>query len=339
MNEPTIKRGSKEADWVNYAKRLLDQYWIEPGSMALPMDQDGVFDETMENLVKSFQEAKGLSRDGKIGRDTWAALKGETAAAQTKYQPSAEDQVADRMAENPHDPSMTDDNRHRVRDGVTVLDMKPEEVVVTPGAVVDWNGVVTDMITRARQNVHDQVPWFHQAVTEFAASSTASINEWAAAMRPVEDAGVDLPWSLIVDGLDTALGLAFSGPGGVAGWVYGKLKGAVLGELVEELTRKSSMVTGLEQGLLAGVAALKEKVDAEFEQVVEDFEADGAQHIKEQMREYTELSNDSDWIDEMVAWFGFPRKSIDEIRGPIKQWLDHQLDELLKAASSKVLNA
>ena len=48
MNEPTIKRGSKQADWVNYAKQLLDQYWIEPGSMALPMDQDGVFDETMQ---------------------------------------------------------------------------------------------------------------------------------------------------------------------------------------------------------------------------------------------------------------------------------------------------
>src|SRR5262245_52586531 len=236
MNEPTLKRGSTEADWVNYAKRLLDQYWITPGSMTLPLDQDGVFDETMEDLVKSFQERMGLSVDGKIGRDTWAALTGKAnAAAQTDYKPTAEEQAADRMAQTPHNPSMTDDNRYRVVDGVKVLDMSEEEIVVTPGAVVDWNGVVTDMITRARQNVHQQVPWFHQAVNEFATSSTASIEQWAAQMRQFEeDSRVELPWSLIVDGLDTALGLAFSGPGGVAGWVYGKLKSAVIDELVDE---------------------------------------------------------------------------------------------------------
>lgn len=347
MNEPTIKRGSKQADWVNYAKRLLDQYWITPGSMALPMDQDGVFDETMEDLVKSFQEREGLSRDGKIGRDTWAALTGKAnAAAQTDDQPTAEEQAADRMAQISHDPSMTDDNRYRVVDGVKVLDMSEEEIVVTLGkdgkpVDVDWNGVVTDMITRARQNVQEQVPWFHQAVSEFAASSTVSIGQWAAQMRQFEeDARVELPWSMIVDGLDSALGLAFSGPGGMAGWVYGKLKSAVLSDLADELATKS-MVPGLEQGLLAGVAALKAKVDGSFKQVIDDFKAEGAQHIEERMREYlnTPLSNDSGWIDEMVAWFGFPEKSVDEIKMPIKEWLDHQLGEMLRAASDQVLNA
>lgn len=341
MNEPTIKRGSTQADWVNYAKRLLDQYWITPGSMTLPMDQDGVFDEAMEHLVNSFQEREGLGRDGKIGPNTWAALTRKAnaaaqAAAQTAAQPTAEDQAADWMAQHPHDPSKTDDNRYRVVDGVKVLDMSEEEIVVTPGAVVDWNGVVTDMITRARLNVQQQVPWFHQAVSEFAVSSTASIGQWAAQMRQFEeDARVELPWSMIVDGLDSALGLAFSGPGGIAGWVYGKLKSAVLTELVDELATKS-MVPGLEQGLLAGVAALKAKVDDSFEQVIQDFEAEGAQHIKEQMREYTQLSNDTEWIDEMVAWFGFPRKSVDEIKMPIQQWLDHQLAEMLRTASDQV---
>jgi len=340
MNEPTIKRGAKQADWVNYAKQLLDQYWITPGSMALPMDQDGVFDETMEDLVKSFQERKGLSRDGKIGRDTWAALTGNAnAAAQTDDQPTAEEQAADRTAQNQHDPSMTDDHRYRVVDGVPVLDMSEEEIVVTPGVVVDWNEVVTDMITRARLNVQKQVPWFHQAVNEFAASSTVSIGQWAAQMRQFEEnARVELPWSMIVDGLDSALGLAFSGPGGMAGWIYGKLKSAVLAELVDELATKS-MVPGLEQGLLAGVAALKDKVDDSFEQVIQDFESEGDHHIMEQMREQTQLSNDSGWIDEMVAWFGFPQKSVDEIKGPIKEWLDHQLSEMLRAASDQVLNA
>lgn len=340
MNEPTIKRGSKQADWVNYAKQLLDQYWITPGSMTLPMDQDGVFDETMEDLVKSFQEREGLSVDGKIGRDTWAALTGKAnAAAQTDDQPTAEDQAADRMAQNPHDPSKTDDNRYRVVDGVKVLDMSEEEIVVTPGTVVDWNEVVTDMITRARLNVQQQVPWFHQAVNEFATSATTSIGQWAAQMRQFEeDTRIELPWSMIVDGLDSVLGLVFSGPGGMAGWVYGKLKSAVLTELVDELATKS-MVPGLEQGLLAGVAALKAKVDDSFEQVIHDFEEEGAQHIKEQMREYTQLSNDTDWIDEMVAWFGFPRKSVDEIKTPIQEWLDHQLGEMLRAASDQVLNA
>jgi hypothetical protein len=94
-----------------------------------------------------------------------------------------------------------------------------------------------------------------------------------------------------------------------------------------------------EQAVLTGVAALKDKVDDTFEEVINDFEAEGAEHIKEQMRDYTQLSNDTDWIDEMVDWFGFPRKSVDEIKRPIEEWLEHQLGEMLRAASDQVLNA
>lgn len=346
MSEPTLKRGSGQHDWINYAKKLLDQHFIRPGSMQLPMDQNGVFDEELERMVTLFQEQQGLGVDGKIGPNTWTALKRAAEAATSNWEPSVEDQRAERradeMANHPHDPTKTDGERYHVRqseDGpVKVYDMAAEEIDVTPGAVTDWNDVVTHMITRARQNVHDQVPWVHQAVAHFSETATSSIQQWAAQMERLEALShANLPWDLLVDGLDTALGMVFTGPSGLAGWAYGKLKSAVIDGLVSELTAKSSVVSGLEAQLLAGVHELRHKVDSTFEHVIAEFETDGPTIIKEQMREHTQVSNNSDWIDEMVAWFGFPRKSTTEIKAPIQQWLDHQLTELLRAASDQVL--
>jgi len=37
----------------------------------------GVFGPKTEKAVKAFQEASGLSTDGEVGPDTWAALEGE----------------------------------------------------------------------------------------------------------------------------------------------------------------------------------------------------------------------------------------------------------------------
>lgn len=342
MSEPTLKRGSSQKDWVNYAKQLLDRFFVRPGSMTLPMDQNGVFDQEMENNVRRFQEAKGLGVDGKIGPNTWTALKAAAEAATSQWTPSEEDRVADEMANHPHDPSRTDDHKYHVRQGkdgpVKVYDMNGTDIVATPGATADWNDVVTHMITRARQNVHDQVPWVHQAVDQFSDTATASIHQWAAGMERLEALShADLPWDLLVKGLDTALGLVFTAPSGVAGWVYGKLKSAVLDGLVAELTAKSTVVAGLEAQLLAGVAELRQKVQSNFERVIADFETEGPPYIREQMRSETHVTYDSDWIDEMVAWFGFPRKSTAEIKTPIQQWLDHQLGELLRAASDQVL--
>ena len=46
-------------------------------SFGYSLQVDGKFGQGTENAVKDFQKAKGLTADGVVGTNTWAALKSE----------------------------------------------------------------------------------------------------------------------------------------------------------------------------------------------------------------------------------------------------------------------
>ena len=71
MSEPLLVHGST-GDYVVYCQQLLDFNGVSPGAA------DGTFGRHTEEAVRSFQAAHPpLAVDGKVGRQTWAALKGE----------------------------------------------------------------------------------------------------------------------------------------------------------------------------------------------------------------------------------------------------------------------
>ena len=74
-DNPTLHRGSHAPDWVEYLQRLLN----EDAAQSL-LDEDGQFGELTEQVVKQFQERKGLTPDGVVGNRTWAALTGTAPA-------------------------------------------------------------------------------------------------------------------------------------------------------------------------------------------------------------------------------------------------------------------
>lgn len=63
----TIKRGSR-GEAVKQAQTLLNQWGYNAGSA------DGIFGGNTENAVKEFQQNNGLTVDGIVGKNTWAAL-------------------------------------------------------------------------------------------------------------------------------------------------------------------------------------------------------------------------------------------------------------------------
>jgi hypothetical protein len=69
---PTLRRGDQGADgWVEYLQTLLRvQGW-----QGTP--EDGVFDETTENWVRTYQNAHHLTEDGVVGDETWSSLRKE----------------------------------------------------------------------------------------------------------------------------------------------------------------------------------------------------------------------------------------------------------------------
>ncbi len=62
----TIKRGSTGSD-VEECQELLNRH-------GYITSVDGVFGAGTESSVKQFQSANGLTADGVVGPDTWAAL-------------------------------------------------------------------------------------------------------------------------------------------------------------------------------------------------------------------------------------------------------------------------
>ena len=68
-DKPTIRRGSS-GEYVTLAQTLL----IQRGYDLAPYGADGKFGAKTETAVKAFQRKNGLTADGIIGRNTWAAL-------------------------------------------------------------------------------------------------------------------------------------------------------------------------------------------------------------------------------------------------------------------------
>jgi peptidoglycan hydrolase-like protein with peptidoglycan-binding domain len=64
MAEPNLQKGST-APAVRDLQEALKALGYNPGSI------DGVFGATTEAAVKAFQQAKGISADGAVGKVTW----------------------------------------------------------------------------------------------------------------------------------------------------------------------------------------------------------------------------------------------------------------------------
>ncbi|HUP72448.1 MAG TPA: peptidoglycan-binding domain-containing protein [Acidimicrobiales bacterium] len=346
MAEPTLKRGRQNPrDWVEYAQKMLNHALA--GGMHIDIPENGVFDEEMEREVMAFQSRYGLNDDGEIGPQTWAALHAAAdARAAAVAEPDSDVGVASRYPQREVEQEIAPGRRpddeifhtHQDQHGNTVrdYDMDAETITVTPGALVDWNAVVATLIGRAENNTGEQIPYVLVAIDEFQQSSHAKIAKFVHDAQIFEEARVAFPWGLLVDALDSGLSAVFKleGPGG---WIFDKVTGAFTSQLVGELEAHASQVPGLQAQLDAGVAALSARVRRESTAAVDAVKAEIRPYIQQQMREYTQVTNDPEWIAEMVAWLGFPPRSQANVTQPILSWLNHQFDTMLRDASEQLV--
>lgn len=91
-DKPTIRRGSS-GEYVTLAQTLL----IQRGYDLAPYGADGKFGAKTETAVKAFQRDNGLTADGIIGRNTWAALDSEKETMYTVTINHVSKSVADKI--------------------------------------------------------------------------------------------------------------------------------------------------------------------------------------------------------------------------------------------------
>ncbi len=70
-DHPTLRRWAS-GEWVSYAQQLLTNAGYPPQDHQI----DGLFGPMTQEAVRDFQGAHGLTVDGVIGPQTWAALEG-----------------------------------------------------------------------------------------------------------------------------------------------------------------------------------------------------------------------------------------------------------------------
>jgi peptidoglycan hydrolase-like protein with peptidoglycan-binding domain len=73
--QPLLKKGSS-GPAVSLAQTFLNN-WRAAYKKGPALPLNGQFDNAFERAVKDFQKAVALSVDGKIGKNTWAALIGQ----------------------------------------------------------------------------------------------------------------------------------------------------------------------------------------------------------------------------------------------------------------------
>jgi Putative peptidoglycan binding domain len=352
MTEPTLARGHHNPhEWVVYAQKMINH--ARSGGMHLPMDENGVFDDTMEREVIGFQEGHRISPTGHVDHQTWAALH---KAVEAKQRAAAEDAGEAEMSPAPvRDPdedekipeSKKNEEKFHTRtdqhgNTVRVYDVEGETFNVTRGAGHNWNDIVTAMTTLAKVNTEAQLPYVLDALDDFDRSSMQRIARFVQeAQEFLDNSHVDFPWHLLIQGLDDGLSAVFKveGPGG---WVYDKVKAAFVDRLIDELEARANPVPGLQAKLEAGVEALHHSVKQQNRHAIEAVKADLAGYIHRQMQPYQQqqdLTNDNRWIEEMVAYFGFPTRTQENVTQPILYYLDQQFDAMVTQAEQELLAA
>jgi hypothetical protein len=345
--DPTLKRGHNNPhDWVVYAQKTLN--YALAGGMHVDVPENGVFDQAFEQEVVAFQSQHGLGHDGEIGAHTWAALHKVVEAKQQASAASAAEQD-DQLQSPPHEvhsaPGHKDDEKFRQRtdshgNTVRVYDVDAEEITGDPKHPASWNGVVESMIGMAEMNSETQIRFVRDAVDEFQGSSSARIDEFAqTAERFREESHVHFPWGLLVDGLEYGLKNVFEIPAEAGKWIFEKVMDAFTSQLKSELEAQADPVADLKNRLVVGVATLTEHVKKQHTRAIDDVKAAIPDYIKEAMREYQQVSNDPDWISEMVAWFGFPAPTQETVTQPILHYLNQQFDAMIQKAQEELLHS
>jgi Putative peptidoglycan binding domain len=357
--EPTLKRGHNNPhDWVEYAQKTLN--YALAGGIHLDVPENGVFDETFEQEVIAFQSQHGLGRDGVIGPNTWAALH---KSAEAKHQASAAQEAAsaaqedDQLQSPPREvhsaPGHEDDNAFHQRtdkhgNTVRVYDMDAQTITADAHLTTadhSWNEAVNSMIILAKNNAEMQITYVLVAVQEFQTSSRARIDEFAqSAERFLEESHVQFPWGLLVDALEFGLSTVFEIPTKTivekwGNWIYEKVKGALTSQLKSDLEARADPVANLKNRLEAGVAALTQHVEHQTAVAVGAVVGELPDYIKDVMSEYKQVSDQYDWIKEMVAWFGFPTRTTENVTQPILQNLNEQFDAMIQQAEEEVLRS
>lgn len=346
MTEPNLARGHNNPhEWVVYAQKMINH--ARSGGMHLPMDENGVFDETMENEVIGFQESHGVERTGTIGPKTWAALHkvieaNERAAAAAG---ETEDDQLRAPAETQHNlPGHKDDNAFHQRTdkhGETVRVYDVDEEKITTDHI--WNAVVKSMIDEATANTNVQIPYVLLAVQQFKTSSQARIEQFARdANQFLEESHVEFPWGLLIEALDFGLGTVFQIPVDTklekwGNWIYEKVKGALTSQLKADLEARANPVPNLQKRLEDGVAVLVDHVGKQTAQAVDDVNAIIPDYITDRMWGEHDVADNPAWISEMVAWFGFPKRDTAHVTGPILQYLNQQFDAMVTQAEQDLL--
>jgi Putative peptidoglycan binding domain len=344
--EPTLKRGhSNPHDWVVYAQQMLNHALA--GGMHLDVPENGVFDAAFEQEVIAFQSQHGLDHDGEIGPNTWAALHRAVEAKQRAAAAAGaeeDDQLQSPVHEVHSAPGHKDDNTFHQRtdehgNTVRVYDVDAEKITTDH----KWNEVVSAMTILAEKNTEMQIPYVLVAVQEFQTSSRARIEQFAAASHQfLEESHVHFPWGLLVDGLEFGLSTVFHIPAETlvekwGNWIYEKVKGAFTSQLKSELEARADPVANLEKRLEEGVAVLIQHVTQQTTRAVDDVKAALPDYIYDAMWEHQQVSDNPAWVSEMVAWFGFPTRTTENVTQPILYYLDQQLDAMIQQAQQELL--
>lgn len=346
--EPILKRGhANPHEWVVYAQQLFNHALA--GGMHLDVAENGVFDQAFEQEVTAFQSRHGLSQDGVIGPNTWAALHRAVEAKQHAASAAAaeEEDPLHSAPRNVHSAvgHRDDESFHQRTDahGDTVRVYDVDAEIIGSHA---WEQAVASITMQAVKNTEMQIPYVLVAVQEFQASSRAQIDQFTqGAQQFLENSHVHFPWGLLVDGLDFGLSTVFEIPAAttVVGqwgeWILGKVKGALIGQLKAELEAHANPVPNLEQRLEAGVAALTLHVTQQSAQAVSDVAGVIPDYIREAMAEdeKQQVFENYEWIKAMVEYFGFPDRTMENVTGPILRHLNEQFGAMIHQVEEELV--
>jgi hypothetical protein len=232
-------------------------------------------------------------------------------------------------------------HQHPDRRGGTVTEYTmPAEHLTNPPPVRDRNAITGAMEQMALRRLGERVPYMTLALEAFEESSKHAIEqhvEWAAHFE--KSVHVEFPWTLLETalGLGLSFGFAYYVEKEAAKKIFDKVVEVTLHELTSKMEKEASGVEDLRHKLESGRHALLENLGINYARAVDEVKADINVFIVDELEHFTntDLTDDPEWIQAMVEWFGFPEPTYDMVGEPIRSSLTEQFAAMLRDAEDE----
>lgn len=212
-----------------------------------------------------------------------------------------------------------------------MVDMEPETVQVG----TTRSAILSMMTETATRRYGEQLVWVINAVDQFKDHSKPHIEQHLAHLHQ----NTDIQFMPLIEGFISGITMAIEAAApeaAAAKWLWETSAHFLVENLDAQLEHETSPLASAREKLENGVIAMAAKIREREAHTISNGKSHIAKIVEDGVAHFESLSDDHDWIDQTLAYLGFPEPDEATISYPIRQQLEYEFVGLLYRVATEL---